>query len=185
MKHDPDGEPAQDLPAISQTNLADVANWLQALVIGALILFPLSTRPDRTTSWALLTGAAVLGALALIDIGDAIWASFNTRASALDAVLDLGKAFVTIALGFAYVYFYAGSRSNFRPDLNHVDAIYVAVGTLTTAGISGITPISGTARAVMTVQMVVDVVLLVGGVTLVLAKVTGQIGKSSKGLTGS
>jgi hypothetical protein len=59
---------------------------------------------------------------------------------------------------FAFAYWNAGTRGNWNMRLSHLDALYVAVGTLTTAGTGAIQAQSELARTLLTAQMVVDIV---------------------------
>lgn len=61
---------------------------------------------------------------------------------------------------FAGLYWNVGTRANWSPSLSHLDAIYVALGTLTTAGTSGVVPKTGTARALLTAQLGTEVLLV-------------------------
>lgn len=71
------------------------------------------------------------------------------------------NAVAAVLLGSATAYFWTGDTSNWNITLTHLDALYVAMGTFTTAGTSGITPISEHGRALVIVQMSVDVVVSV------------------------
>jgi hypothetical protein len=74
-------------------------------------------------------------------------------------------AVVSVSSG---LYYSVGGIGHWSPGLSHVDAIYVAVGTLTTAGASGIVPTSNLTRALVVTQMLADIVLftIMGAVVL-------------------
>lgn len=84
----------------------------------------------------------------------------RTGAVALSVVNVLG-----LFLGvFAGLYLELGSAQNFHPALTRLDALYVAVGTFTTAGTGAINAVSDTARAVQTAEMVVSMSLVFLGI---------------------
>ena len=61
---------------------------------------------------------------------------------------------------FASTYWDAGSTRNWGVPLSRLDALYVALGTLTTAGTGQIAPRTETARGLVTAQLIVEVVLV-------------------------
>jgi hypothetical protein len=86
----------------------------------------------------------------------------------------LGSAFVTFWLVvsltsvFAGIY-YGSTVGEWGPDhVRHIDAIYITVGLLTTAGTGHLTPHGLLATAAVTTQMVLDAVLLTIVVSVVL-----------------
>jgi Ion channel len=79
-----------------------------------------------------------------------------------------------ILVDSALFYYMTGTRSNWNMKLSHVDALTVAVGTLTTAGTAGITPRSETARAIMLGQMAADFVAVTILVAIVLQRVASK-----------
>ena len=68
---------------------------------------------------------------------------------------------------FADLYYSIGTTRNFSMPLSHLDAIMVAVGTLSTAGTGDVAPKSELARGLLTTQMSLDVLFV--GVVLALA----------------
>jgi hypothetical protein len=65
-------------------------------------------------------------------------------------------AFATLLLLFSTLYLQDGTTRNFNYKLSHLDAIYFALGTLSTAGTGNIVAISETARTIQSLQMGVD-----------------------------
>jgi hypothetical protein len=61
---------------------------------------------------------------------------------------------------FSTFYYFWGDVPNWNKPLTHGDAVFLAIGTLTT-GASGITPMTGNARGLMGIQMAADLFLLV------------------------
>jgi hypothetical protein len=60
---------------------------------------------------------------------------------------------------FAWIYWDSGSTQNFSIKLSHLDAIYFALGTLTT-GSGNIFATTEYARGVQTIQLVLDLALM-------------------------
>jgi hypothetical protein len=61
---------------------------------------------------------------------------------------------------FSVLYYHYGTARNWSASLSHWDAVYVALGTLTTAGTGNIYAKSEFARRVLSMQMLVDVVVI-------------------------
>ena len=57
---------------------------------------------------------------------------------------------------FSYFYWNIGLNHNWSIPLSHLDAIYVAVGVLTTAGANGINAISEPAKSYLLLQNIID-----------------------------
>jgi voltage-gated potassium channel len=62
---------------------------------------------------------------------------------------------------FAWTYWDIGTFTNFGQPLTHIDALYVSVGTLSTAGTGSISAMSKLARGIQSAQMTIDMVLVV------------------------
>lgn len=78
--------------------------------------------------------------------------------------------FLLITVEFAMLYWTIGTKANFTVELSRVDAIYFALGTLTTAGTGSIAPTSDLARALVSGQMVVDLVFVAGVLTIAITR---------------
>ena len=76
--------------------------------------------------------------------------------------------------GFSYLYWNFGSAKDFDIPLTHLDALYVALGTLSTAGTGNITAMSEAARRIQLSQMFVDVLFVVFAVAIVIARATSS-----------
>ena len=72
---------------------------------------------------------------------------------------------------FSFTYYLLGSPHHWNTPLSHVDAIYVAVGTLTTAGTTGISAKGDLMRGVLIGQMVLDLLVVTVLLALVLHRV--------------
>lgn len=73
---------------------------------------------------------------------------------------------------FSFTYYLLGSPQHWNMPLSHVDAIYVTVGTLTTAGTTGIFARGALTRSVLTGQMALDLLVVTVLLALVLHRVT-------------
>jgi hypothetical protein len=77
--------------------------------------------------------------------------------------------FILLSFGFSLIYYDLGSKQLWTPnDLSHISAIYVTLGTIASNGFAGIEPKSDWIRGVISLQVIVDIVLVVfvGAVTL-------------------
>jgi uncharacterized membrane protein len=77
---------------------------------------------------------------------------------------------------FTGVYYNIGNNGNFSVKLTHLDSVYVALGTATTAGTGSIAAQTDTARLVQTIQMGTDFVII--GIVLTVA-ITAIMSKQS------
>ena len=82
----------------------------------------------------------------------------------------LANALSLLMVDFAFIYWSYGSTINFTIRLTHLDAIYFALGTLTTAGTGNISAISEIARGIQSVQMFLDLGLVLFAIGLVIAR---------------
>jgi DNA-binding transcriptional regulator YhcF (GntR family) len=100
--------------------------------------------------------------------------------SVLANLLGLAYAFSALTFLFSTLYWGYGEPPNFTPSLTHLDAIYFAVGTLTTAGTGNISALSEFSRGLQTTQMVLDFILVVFVVAVVIPRLipTGETPKS-------
>jgi len=81
---------------------------------------------------------------------------------------------VNVVFGFAETYYFVDSiYGGFSERLSHVDALYLTVGILSTAG-SSIGVNSPLARSIVIVQMVTDLVLIGGVGAVVVSRFRGE-----------
>lgn len=82
---------------------------------------------------------------------------------------------------FSGIYFDIGTSQNWNVPLSHLDALFVTVGTLTTAGTGNIVAVSEEARGFMLIQMAIDFTVVAVVVSLLLTRMSGQrAGKTSE-----
>lgn len=89
----------------------------------------------------------------------------------LQAVVATVNTGVTIVVAFAMLYYDSGSAENFGHPLSRLDAIYVAIGTLTTAGSGNLEATSELARGLLTGQMILDLAFVGVAVTLLVTRI--------------
>ncbi|HTZ91699.1 MAG TPA: ion channel [Streptosporangiaceae bacterium] len=109
------------------------------------------------------------------SIGDALavlWLGFvivrRPNVSSIRAIAMVVAAASIILVNFSFSYYYIGATKNFSRPLTRLDAFYVALGNLTTAGSGDIYPISEKARALVSGQYVADVILFSGLISFLL-----------------
>ena len=89
---------------------------------------------------------------------------------ALSILLAILYSFAALVGVFSQLYWGYGTSSNFSTQLTRLDAIYFAIGTLTTAGTGNINATSEFARGLQTIQMMLDLALIVFAVALVMPR---------------
>ncbi len=92
-----------------------------------------------------------------------------------NALLMAANMLFIVVVGFGGLYYEIGKASNWGLTLTHLDAIYVALGTLSTAGTGNIAPISETSRCLVSLQMGADIVVVV----LALGVLVGRISQAA------
>jgi Ion channel len=95
----------------------------------------------------------------------------STRRGATLLILMLGlvSTLSLLLADFSWFYWLYGGVENFTRQLTHLDAVYFAVGTLSTAGTGNLSATSETARAIQAAQMLVDLGLTLFAVGVVVA----------------
>ena len=84
------------------------------------------------------------------------------------------NAFLVLTGSFSFLYWSYGSLVNFSTSLTRLDAVYFALGTLTTAGTGNISATSEASRFIQSLQMFLDLGLMVLAVSLVIARFTSS-----------
>lgn len=105
------------------------------------------------------------------------------RAAKLGNILDIAAELVVsisaLMATFSTLYWNYGSDHNFTEQLTRIDAVYFTIGTLTTAGAGTISAVSQTARVLQSLQMILDMTLVVFAAALGLAAVWSQMQRRS------
>lgn len=111
-------------------------------------------------------GLYIAVALSAFLISTTIWLAVTNAPAGAIAINGLATISNVLAL-FTGVYYNIGGQGDFNHTLSHLDAVYVALGTATTAGTGDLVAKSQTARLVQTCQMGTDFALL--GIALTIA----------------
>jgi hypothetical protein len=100
-------------------------------------------------------------------------AMVRSRSSNLGiAAVFFMSVFFFLVGNFSYVYWSYGSTANFSVSLTRLDAIYFAIGTLTTAGTGNINATSELMRGIQALQMVLDLGLVVVALGVLVARLS-------------
>ncbi len=148
------------MPRRRRSTYAAIGRIVVAVVslVGVYFMVPF----DRTSGaqiWLVVLGAVVvLAGVSAAQLRAVAHAEFPTIRGAEALVVTL----VLLLVSFAGIYIGLSTydAGAFDEPLDHVGALYFALTTLTTIGYGDIAPVSDTARIVVMVQMVVDVIVL-------------------------
>jgi hypothetical protein len=126
-------------------------------------------------------GPVLISVMILVAAGQTIYFAIRiargTKAFTWVMGFVLLNAFLVLLIGFAGFYWRFGTTVNFNVTLSRLDALYFALGTLTTAGTGSITPISQLARGLVSIQMILDLMLVAVATTIVIARLSEWIPK--------
>ena len=139
------------------------------LVVVLLLLYavwPFEAAPDAVGDVLLLGLAAGLFVWVLVRQVRHIMAARLPEVRAIEALVVSVTLFVVLVAG-SYLYLSSAVPAAFSEPLDRMGALYFTVTVLSTVGFGDIHPVSSLARAAVTGQMVMDVVL-VGVVVRVL-----------------
>jgi hypothetical protein len=145
------------------------ASATTAVLVALYFLLPMNGHLEGSTLVFLLAGLAVL-------VGVTAWqvlAIIRSRYPAVQAVQALAVSISLLLLTFASTYYLLGQadHANFTQGLTRVDALYFTVTTFATVGFGDITAATQTARIVVIVQIVFDLVALGAGLRILLGAV--------------
>ncbi len=167
------GERYQDLPPAKRRRLI-VWAVLRVLLIAAVLVvlyyvLPLDRPWDSDTAVRLLIGLLVVAGVMVWGV-KIITGSRYPGVRAAEALALLLPFFLVL---FASTYFVLerNSAASFTQPLTRTDALYFTVTVFSTVGFGDITPKSETARVVLIVQMLADLVLLGTGIRVLLGAV--------------
>lgn len=139
---------------------------VQGFLWGNLFAFG---RGSYTGLWAIIPFGIALALLIHLVI------SVTKFGSTFDIGIMLFYAFSSLLAVFSTLYWNYGTTSNFSESLTRLDAIYFSVGTLSTAGTGNISAISQAARGLQTLQMLLDIGLVVFAVSLAVAEISSRM----------
>ena len=139
------------------------------VVLAALLLVyalaPWDGRLDLSLGAQLAAWLAVLAVVVWLDVRSVLRSRRPWQKAAEGAVLSI--ALLLLPFASAYVLLEQTDAASFSEPLTRLDGLYFAVTVFSTVGFGDITPVTETARGLVTVQIVVDL-LLVGVITKVL-----------------
>jgi hypothetical protein len=131
---------------------------VSGVVVLAYFLLPLSSSLTLDTTLVLATG--LLGVAVLL--GWHVRSIIRSPHPIVRAVTALATTMPVFIVLFATTYFVMGRTdpAQFSEPLSRLDSVYYTVTIFATVGFGDITPVSPTARAATTLQMVGDIVLV-------------------------
>lgn len=141
-----------------------------AIVVTAYYLLPF----DRAVTWHAIA-LLVIGLLALIAlIGFQVRTIIQSPFPNLRAVEALATSLPLFLMLFAGTYYVMArlSPASFGGHLSRTDALYFTVTVFTTVGFGDISAKTETARLVVTVQMIADLLILGLGIRIILGAVS-------------
>ena len=153
-----------------QAGLAVLRSLASAVVLVALYyLLPLDHLASVPLAVTLVVGLLVLVAVAAWQLRLVI----RARYPALRAGEALATTVPLFVLLFASAYFVMAraNPASFTHPLTRTDALYFTVTTFSTVGFGDITPVTETARLVVTVQMILDLLALGLGIRVFIGAV--------------
>ncbi|MFC5908799.1 potassium channel family protein [Streptacidiphilus monticola] len=136
-----------------------------ALMLGAYALLP----SEGETSTARLVLRLVLALLVVgVVMAGQVRSVLRSERPLLRVLRALTTVFCLYLLVFASVYAAVahGHAGSFTQPLSHVDALYFTVTVFATVGFGDIAPVTESARVLVTLQMVLNLVLLGAGLRL-------------------
>jgi voltage-gated potassium channel len=182
--HDHPAKPGLELPPARRRRLIVGAVLRGVLVATVLVVLyyvlPLDRPLDTGTAVRLLLGLLVFTTVTVWQIKTIA----NSRYPAMRAFEALGVIVPLYVLLFASTYFLMerASAANFTEPLTRTDALYFSVTVFATVGFGDITAKSETARVVLIVQMLGDLLILGAGARVLLQAVHhGQQQRSDTG----
>jgi ion channel len=143
-------------PAVSTRFDSYLVLSLGVLVIAIIqwVKFLLSSKPalENPVDLGLITFSVATAIVSLIVM-------LMKRAGGLSVAIMFVNAVLVVIGAFAQLYWDSGNTVNFSTRLSHLDAVYFALGTLTT-GSGNIVAQSEYSRTIQTIQLVFDLVLM-------------------------
>jgi Ion channel len=127
-------------------------------------------------SQATFTGLYVIIPSVITIIGITyVLISVTRSVSMPETALMLLLGFSSLVGNFSILYWNYGTTVNFTAYLTRLDAVYFAVGTLTTAGTGNISAVSQLARGLQGLQMALDIGFLVFAVALAVVEISARM----------
>ncbi len=152
--------------------LLRVAATIAVLVLG-YSLIPFGGSERWTVATVAVAGLVVIAIVATYQIRSIAYATLPS----VKAVETLSLLIPLVVFWFAATYFAqsAASPGSFDEQLDHVGAVYFAMTTITTIGYGDIAPVSDTARMMVMMQMVTNVLVVGLAVRLTMSAVRNNL----------
>jgi cytochrome bd-type quinol oxidase subunit 2 len=148
-------------------------NWRDLLLnYSGLLLFLRGAQSDALDNpYAIFVAVAALVLSALTTYTTAQMARKpQSDRRRYNLAANVVNTFLVITVLFSILYWTIGTEKNFSVKLSRIDAIYFSLGTLTTAGTGTIGPTSDLSRALVSGQMVLDLVFVAVVVTTAVTR---------------
>jgi hypothetical protein len=129
-----------------------------AALVAIYYLLPFDHTSAGAGTTILIVGLIALIALVIYQVRSILSAEFPAL-RAMEA-LAISVPLFLLLFAAAYLVMAGLSASSFSQPLNHTDALYFTVTVFSTVGFGDIIPKTGTARLVVTAQMICDLVIL-------------------------
>ena len=128
------------------------------MVLAVYYLLPLDH--DVTTAWgvAVAAGLVVVGIVVVVQLRRIITSEHPVQ-RAIEA-LALSIPLFVVVFASIYLVFAHEDPGAFSQGLNHTGSLYFTITVLSTTGFGDITPVSDTARLIVSAQMVIDLILI-------------------------
>ena len=140
-----------------------------AVLVGLYYILPMNEALHLSAVMRLVIGLIIFAGVTIWQIRRIL----RSRYPGVRAVEALAVAAPLFLLVFASTYFLmsSGGSSNFSQSMNRTDALYFTVTTFATVGFGDITATSQLARLMVTVQMILDLLILGFGLRAFLGAV--------------
>jgi voltage-gated potassium channel len=170
-----DLDPAGQRRAILRTGLTIVLSWV--FVIGAFCVLPIGHESGLRAFVRLGLDIALIGAVFAWQIRRISVAELPE----LRAVEALGIVIVVFLVLFSGIYLAMSHDAprTFTQTLDHVQALYFTITIFSTVGFGDITPKTDTARILVSVQMLLDLVIIGAAVRLIFSAARTRIAPTS------
>jgi UDP-N-acetylmuramyl pentapeptide phosphotransferase/UDP-N-acetylglucosamine-1-phosphate transferase len=156
------GDPAERLSRKTRRR-AVMASFVRSVSVTGVVFVLYFTLPFDEKS-AFSTGVALLIGLVVVAVMIVWQARAITRSPfpLVRALEGLCTSFPIVVVLFATTYFVTGEHdpSSFSEPMTRIDSLYFTMTVFATVGFGDITPVSEGARGMVTLQMVVDLVLI-------------------------
>ncbi len=154
------------------------------LTIAALVtvyyLVPVHEAWRLASGFRLLLTLALFGALLVWQVGKILNAK-HPGVRAIEALAVTVPIFLLLYAGTYYLMSFYGPGSFSQENLTRTDTLYLTVTIFSTVGFGDISPVSETARLVVTSQMILDLIILGVGINALLH--AAKVGRARQSTT--